>query len=135
MPPGRQLGLIWGGVALALLLAAPLLATPSGAALALSLPPCLLRTLTGLPCVACGSTRALLALCRLDVGTAFAMNPLAAAGILVLVVVGPFAGAAALAGRWLEGPARWPLWARLLAAATLATNWAWVVWGQALLIR
>jgi len=125
--PGRQLGFLWGGVAAALLLAAPFLATPAGTALALSLPPCLFRALTGLPCVACGSTHALLALGRLDVGAALAMNPLAAAALLALVAGGLVAGVRALAGKSLPEPVRWPRWTRLLAAALLAANWAWLL--------
>jgi hypothetical protein len=40
---------------------------------------CPFRHLTGIPCVTCGGTRALLALTRGDVNTAFHWNPLVAA--------------------------------------------------------
>jgi hypothetical protein len=38
--------------------------------------PCLLRTLTGVPCPVCGMTTAAVALVRGEAGTAFAANPL-----------------------------------------------------------
>ena len=42
----------------------------------LPFPVCLLRKLTGIPCPTCGCTRSLAAWTRLDVGTAFLLNPL-----------------------------------------------------------
>ncbi len=41
---------------------------------------CPFHTLTSLPCLACGGTRAVMAFVRLDFGRAFAMNPLVALG-------------------------------------------------------
>jgi hypothetical protein len=127
LPPERQLGFLWGGVALVLLVAAPLLATPAGAALGAALPPCAFKALTGFPCAGCGTTRAVLALARHDVPGAFVMNPLAAASALFGLLGGLVAGLLALLGRGVRQPARWPGWARLLAAGAFAANWAFVV--------
>jgi hypothetical protein len=44
---------------------------------------CPFRHLTGIPCVACGGTRAILALTRGEVQTAFLWNPLVAVSALV----------------------------------------------------
>lgn len=126
MAPDRQLGLLWGSVALVLLGAAPLVAGPAGAALGAALPPCAFKTLTGLPCAGCGTTRAVLALARLDVAGAFLLNPLATAAALFVLLGGLLAGLLALLGRGVREPARWPGWARLLAAGALAANWAFV---------
>jgi hypothetical protein len=44
------------------------------------LPPCGLRTLTGIPCPFCGSTRALIAWSHLDAAAAIRWSPLVAVG-------------------------------------------------------
>jgi hypothetical protein len=82
--------------------------------------------LVGLPCLTCGSTRALLALARLDVGAAFSWNPLAAAAGILFVAGGVVALGTALAG----GEVRTPRPTSLLRAAivlALAANWAFLV--------
>jgi Protein of unknown function (DUF2752) len=125
--PGRQLGLIWGGVAAALVAAAPF-----GPRLAGGLPACPFHLLTGLPCPTCGATRAALALARFDLGGAFLVSPLAALGWIALVGGGLVAGAAALAGFGVpEAPARLPLWVRAAAIAVVLANWAYLVWSGA----
>jgi len=122
----RQLGLLWGGVAAALVALSPL-----GARLAAALPPCPLKSLTGLPCPGCGTTRAALALAELDVAAAFATSPLAAAAWCALVGGGLVAGALALAG---FGPPDLPrpgrradLLLRAGAAAAIVANWIYLV--------
>lgn len=131
MPAGRQLGLLWGGVAAALVALSPL-APRLAAGLSAVLPVCPLKLLAGIPCAACGSTRAALALARLDVVAAFAVSPLAALAWCLLVAGGLAAGGAALAGRelpeppvWLAPRVRWALIAALLA------NWAYLIWSGA----
>jgi hypothetical protein len=47
---------------------------------------CPFRHLTGIPCVACGGTRAILALTRGDVQAAFVWNPLVAAFAIAALV-------------------------------------------------
>ena len=121
MRPGRQLAFLWGGAALLSVAAAPW-----APALAQGLAPCPFRTLTGLPCLACGSTRALLDLARFDVVGAFSWNPLAAAAGILLVTGGLVALGAALAGRGVEAP-RPTSALRAALALALAANWVFLV--------
>jgi Protein of unknown function (DUF2752) len=118
----RRLSLTWGALALTAVLLAPL-ATD----LAPRLPGCLFRELTGLPCPTCGTTRAALALARLDLSGAIAFNPLATLGALVFVLGGAAAAVASLAGRPLrEPPLSGPV-LRSAAVLALAANWAWIL--------
>jgi hypothetical protein len=82
--------------------------------------------LIGLPCLACGSTRALLSLARLDVGAAFSWNPLAAAAGILFVAGGVVALGAALAGGEVRAPRPTPLLRATLILA-LAANWAFLL--------
>lgn len=105
---------------------------PYGQRLAAFLPPCPFRSLTGVPCPTCGTTRALLALSQGQLGKALALNPMTT-GLLV------FAGLAfvawALAHAWGVGlphglaslERRWPWWLRVGVTLGLVANWAWVV--------
>jgi len=123
MSPRRQLGLIWGGVALAIVALSPL--APE---MATRLPACPIRTAVDLPCLSCGTTRAALALSRLDPLAALAANPLAALGWTVLIAGGFVAGVAALVGWPLpQPPARPGNGVRWAAAAGLLANWAYLV--------
>jgi hypothetical protein len=118
----RPLGLYWGAVAIALTLVSPL--ASRAAAL---VPPCLFRSVTGLPCPTCGGTRAGVALSRLDLAGAFAFNPLVTIGGIAFLLGGIAAGAAALAGRPLSEPSRYGLRVRLAALLAVALNWAWLL--------
>jgi hypothetical protein len=119
--PGRQLAFLWGGAALVCAAAAPW-----APALAHGLPPCPFRALAGIPCLTCGSTRALLALVRFDVGGAFSWNPLAAAAGILLVPGGLVALGVALSGRGVETP-RPTTALRAALALALAANWAFLI--------
>jgi hypothetical protein len=123
---GRQLGLLWGAVALVLLAAAPLAPLVAG-----GLPACPLKSFTGVPCPGCGTTRAALALARLDVAAAFAVSPLAAAAWCGLIAGGLVAGARALAGRPVPS---WPRFGRggeiawrVAVVGVLAANWVYLL--------
>ena len=118
----RQIGFLWGATALGSVAFAPL-----AAPFASGLPRCPFHVLTGIPCAGCGSTRAALALARLDVGGAFAMNPLAAFAMLAFVVGGVAAFGLALAGRGVAEPRRYPFLLRLLALASIGANWAYLI--------
>lgn len=118
--------LIWAPIAALILLAArlfPFERFPVGR--------CPLRTLSGIPCLSCGGTRALMALTRFDVAAAFALNPLVAGlglGGAVYVVHA--------LGVWLLGWRRWTpslrtpaarRVARIAVVAAIALNWAYLI--------
>lgn len=124
MEPRRQLGLLWGGTALTLVLASPL-----GPLLASGLPYCPLKSWTGLPCPTCGATRTALALARFDFATAFGLSPLVTLAWVFLVAGGLIAGVAALAGRGVpELPREIPLGWRVAVLAVVLLNWVYLVW-------
>jgi hypothetical protein len=120
----RPLAWVFAAGALAALALAPLLP-----ALARFAPPCPLHVWTGVPCPACGSTRAALAFFRGDLAAAFAFNPLAT----VALAGGLAAGLAAPAWVALRGPVPvlapvLPSRARMALCAALCANWVWLVW-------
>lgn len=122
--PRRQLGLLWGGVAAALVLLSPL-----GELFASGLPACPLKSFTGWPCPSCGATRTALALARFDLLGALAISPLASLAWGLFVGGGLVAGVAALAGRGVpDSPSRIPLGWRLAAVAVVLVNWIYLVW-------
>lgn len=122
MSSGRQLGLLWGGVAAVLMLL-----SPWAEALAATLPACPVKTLLGVPCPSCGAARSALALARLDLAAAVAASPLAAAGWLALVGGGILASLLALGGREVPEPRVLPRPIRLGAAAAILANWLYLL--------
>lgn len=123
MSPSRQLAFLWAGVAVALIAL-----SPAAGALASGLPACPVRAWLELPCPSCGTTRAALALARLDPAAAVAVNPLAALGWIGLVAGGLIAGVMGALDRPLPGIRLRPtLWLRLTAAAGLLANWVYLL--------
>ena len=118
----RRLGLFWGAAALGALLLAPFTAQ-----FAPSLPGCLFRELTGLPCPACGTAHAAMALAQLDVAGAIAFNPLATLSAVLFLAGGAAAAAAFFGGRALREPRLSGPAPRLAAALAVAANWAWLL--------
>jgi hypothetical protein len=121
MRPGRQLAFLWGGAALVCAAAAPW-----APAFAQGMPVCSFRELLGVPCLTCGSTRALVALARMDVGAAFGWNPLVAGAGILFIVGGVVALGAALAGGEVRAPRPAPALRAALALA-VAANWVFLV--------
>lgn len=102
---------------------------PALPALARYAPPCVFHALTGVPCPGCGSTRAVLAFFRGDFAAALAFNPLVATALAAGLLAG------ALAPVWvaLGGPLPalapvLPARTRVVIAAAIALNWAYLVW-------
>lgn len=101
---------------------------PLAEQLASKLPACLIKSWSGMPCLACGTTRAGLALSRLDVAGAFSINPLAALSWITLIGGGLAAGLLAL----LNVPLREPdlnlsLPVRCLLVTICLANWVYLV--------
>jgi len=120
----RQLGLLWGAVAAALVVLSPF-----GERLAPALPACPLKSWTGWPCVTCGATRTAVALAHFDLLGALAVSPLMTVAWIVLIGGGLVAGIAALAGHGVPEPrGRVSLKWRLAAVAVVLANWVYLVW-------
>ena len=90
---------------------------------------CVFKAVSGLPCLTCGTTRALGRLVRLDLVGALAMNPLATVGVLALV---PWALADLALLPWgravsLDLSPAGARRARVAVVAALVLNWAWLV--------
>jgi hypothetical protein len=124
MNPRRQLGLLWGAVATALVVLSPL-----GERLAPALPACPLKSWTGWPCFTCGATRTALALAHFDVLGALAVSPLMTVAWTGLIGGGLVAGVAALAGYGVPEPREPISWKwRLAGLAVVLANWVYLVW-------
>jgi hypothetical protein len=82
-------------------------------------PTCLLRVLLGIPCPACGLTRATIAAARLDLGAAIAFHPLS----LPLLVAAALTGVLA----FVAGDGVWRRWVPFVCGASgvaLVIVWA-----------
>ena len=92
------------------------------------LPPCALHTLTGIPCFACGSSRAVLAMARGDWLGALALNPLASLGIVAGCVGGFVApGWVALHAPILAVRGSTARWLRIVAWCAIAAQWVYLI--------
>lgn len=91
-------------------------------------PDCPFHALTGMPCLACGTTRAALLLAAGDPLGAFLMNPLAAVALAVLWLGGLVAPLwLALALPSPAVPRALPLAARVALVLLLVANWCFLV--------
>lgn len=116
------LALLWAAAAALAVAGAPWLPW-----IARAMPPCALHSLTGIPCLTCGSTRAALALTQGDWTLALALNPLAT-GAIVVGVAGGLAAPLWVAGRGplprsLGSAGRW----RVAACLVLAAHWIYLI--------
>jgi hypothetical protein len=80
---------------------------------------CIFRRLSGLPCPTCGSTRAVLALARLDPLEALRLNPLIASIALAIPVI-------ALLWAWRR-PRISARTATIAIVASIGANWAYLL--------
>jgi Protein of unknown function (DUF2752) len=122
--PGAPLGLVFAATGVLATLAVGLLHLDR---LPVSL--CYVKTLSGLPCPTCGSTRALGRLFALDVPGAFAMNPLVtlAAFVLLAWALADLALVPSRRALALEvGPSLGNA-LRVGAVAVIVANWAYLV--------
>lgn len=120
---GRYIATIWATASLALAVLWPYWDRLLGLA-----PACGLKSLTGYPCLTCGSTRAIRALLGGDLGAACTVNPLTTLGVGIL-----FLGGLA-SGLWLLGVrpdlklrGRNLRWALAGALVLLAANWVYLL--------
>jgi hypothetical protein len=122
-PEERQLAYLWLAAA-----ASALALRPLWLAIAPLLRPCIFRSLTGVPCPTCGTTRAATAFLGGNLISAFTANPLAAAMGLLFVVGAPLATLWAIA-KWPIPvlPSPLPTWLRIGAVALIAANWLYVI--------
>ncbi|MEM9595296.1 MAG: DUF2752 domain-containing protein [Acidobacteriota bacterium] len=109
----RQLALLWGAVAILLLALSPLRSWVTG----LLIPACPFKSLTGLPCPTCGTTRSAVALAELRIVDAVTTYPLPALAWIALI------GGGLVSGLWtlLRGRPPWP--------ASWSANRRWLPWG------
>jgi hypothetical protein len=119
----RQLALLWLAAVVGALALRPL-----WLALAPHLRPCIFRSVTGVQCPTCGTTRAATAFLEGDLLAAFAANPLAAVVGLAFVAGAPLATLGAVF-RWPIPVLKWSdsSWLRVGLLLVIAINWLYVI--------
>jgi hypothetical protein len=80
MGPRSQVHIVWGAIAVIILVSARIFAE----FLRLT-PPCIFRTLTGIPCLTCGGTHCVAALSQLHPLDSFLYNPLIMVGLIAMI--------------------------------------------------
>ncbi len=89
---------------------------------------CPWKELTGFACPGCGTTRAALALARLEPLHALTHYPLPALGWIFLVAGGLVSGGLVLSGKALpRWPRHLPVWARVGFIAAVLLNWGYSI--------
>ena len=119
----HQLALLWLAAAVSAIALRPL-----WLAAAPQLHACVFRSLTGIPCPSCGTTRAATAFLEGDLMTAFINNPLAALAGLLFVVGAPIAviwTTAKMSVPSLSNPL--PTRVRIGAVFLIAANWLYLI--------
>ena len=121
----RQLGLLWGGVALALVLLSPFALRFAADGLPWK---CHFKGLTGIPCPTCGTTRAALSLAELEPLHALIHYPLPTVVWILFIGGGLVAGFRAWRRLPLpDFPNHLPVWARIAIVGALLANWAYSI--------
>ena len=119
----RQLAWLWLAAAVSTVALRPLWLL-----LAPHLRPCTFRSIFGVACPSCGTTRAAVAFFDADVPAALAANPLAAVAALLFVFGAPVAVAWTSSGRPVPQPERiLPRWQRTALVAVVIVNWLYVI--------
>ena len=119
----RQLAFLWLAAAISAIVLRPL-----WLAAAPHLHACVFRSLTGIPCPSCGTTRAATAFLEGDLMTAFINNPLAALAGLLFVVGAPIAVIWTTANMSVPSlPNPLPAWVRISAVFLIAANWLYLI--------
>jgi len=97
----------------------------------LPFPGCLFHAVSGWPCPGCGSTRAVLALARGDLGLAVWWNPLTVAALLGALLFNLYAGAVLLLKlprlRFTVHSSGVATALRVLVAALILANWLYLI--------
>ena len=121
--PDRQLGLLWGSVALALILLSPF--APRFAS---GLWSCPFKQLTGVPCPGCGATRAALALAELDPIHGLLHYPLPTVAWILFIGGGLVAGWRSWRRQPLPRlPNRLPVWVKIGIVGAVLANWVYSI--------
>jgi len=104
---------------------------PLWLALAPHLRPCIFRTLTGLPCPTCGTTRAAVAFLHGDLVSAFVSNPLATLIGILFIAGAPIAALWVVSdGSGVEVPQKPPWWLRWILVGVIAVNWLYLIFAS-----
>ena len=119
----RELRLLWGAVALAILALAPFSSLFTRFSVG-----CPFREFTGYPCPACGTTRAAIALSHFDFLRALQTFPLPTVGWITLIGGGLLAGLSALLKIEVPEPPRTlRTWQSILIVAAILANWIYSI--------
>jgi Protein of unknown function (DUF2752) len=120
--PDRKLAVLWSAAAAGLVLLSPL-----APGIASGFWGCPFKRLTGFACPFCGTTRAALALAKLDVAGAFVHYPLPTLAWILFLAGGFAAGWLAWRRRPLPGPGPLPKWLKVGIGAAVALNWGYSI--------